>query len=121
VFGLRDRDNGSWRRDFGVMKKRFIFLGLILIVLTGIIFIISRWASSSELVLEGVVETNIYPHYSEVSGKIIELPVQLGQEVKAGDVLAVLDDSNERFALEQLEKKPGQKTSCPIRINCWSG
>jgi HlyD family secretion protein len=91
------------------MKKRFIFVGLILIVLTGSIFIISRWASSSDLVLEGVVETNIYPHYSEVSGKIIELPVQLGQEVKAGDVLAVLDDSNERFALEQLEKTLAKK------------
>jgi len=85
-------------------KKRFIFLGLMLIVLAAIIFIISRLVSSSGLTLEGVVETNIYPHYSEVSGKIIELPVQLGQEVKAGDVLAVLDDSKERFALEQLEK-----------------
>jgi len=44
-----------------------------------------------------------------VSGKIIELPVQLGQEVKAGDVLAVLDDSNERFALKQLEKTLAKK------------
>jgi len=37
------------------MKKRLIFLGLIIIVLAGIIFIISRRALSSELLLEGVV------------------------------------------------------------------
>lgn len=90
------------------MKKRFMLLGPILIVLIGSIFVISRW-TSSDLVLEGVVETNIYAHYSEVSGKIIELPVELGQEVKVGDVLAVLDDSKERFALEQLEKTLAKK------------
>jgi HlyD family secretion protein len=85
-------------------KKRLMLLGPILVVLLGGIFLISYWTSPSELVLEGVVETNIYAHYSEVAGKIIELPVELGQEVKAGDVLAVLDDSKERFALEQLDK-----------------
>ena len=86
------------------MKKRAVFIGLVLIVLIGGIFLVNRWGSSAELVLEGVVETNIYAHYSEVSGKILELPVELGQEVKAGDVLVVLDDSKERYALEQLEK-----------------
>lgn len=60
--------------------------------------------SPEGLALEGVVETNIYGHYSEVSGKIIEMPVELGQEVKDGEVIAVLDDTQERHALEQLEQ-----------------
>lgn len=84
------------------MKKRLIAVGIMLIVITGILLI--KNFSSSGLVLEGVVETNIYPHYSEVSGKIIDLPIDLGQKVKTGDVLAVLDDRNERYALEQAEE-----------------
>ena len=89
------------------MKKRSIFLGLLFIGLTGIVLI--SGCSSSGLVLEGIVETAIYPHYSEVSGKIIEMPIELGQEVKAGDVIAVLDNKNERHALEQLEKTMAKK------------
>ncbi len=65
--------------------------------------------SSSDLVLDGVVETTIYAHYCEAAGKIIELPIELGQEVKAGAVLAVLDDSNEQYALKQLEKTLAKK------------
>jgi HlyD family secretion protein len=91
-----------------VIKKRSISLGLILIGLIGIMLTIGG-CSSSGLVLEGIVETTIYPHYTEVSGKIIEMPIELGQEVKAGDILAVLDDSNERHALEQLEKTLAKK------------
>lgn len=85
------------------MKKRLVLVGLILIVIAGIWFILSR-SSSSVLAVEGIVETNIYAHYSEVSGKIIELPIEVGQEVKAGDVLAVLDDSNEQYSLKQQEE-----------------
>lgn len=60
-------------------------------------------SSSSGIKLDGAVEADILSHYSEVSGKILEMPVELGQAVKKGDLLAVLDDSNERKALEQLE------------------
>ena len=84
------------------MKKRLILVGIILIVIIGILLKIHFFPSN--LVLAGVVETSIYPHYSEVSGKIIELPIDLGQEVKIGNVLAVLDDKNEQYALEQMEE-----------------
>ena len=89
------------------MKKRLIVVGIILIVIIGILLI--NHFSSSDLVLEGVVETSIYPHYSEVSGKIIELPIDLGQEVKTEDVLAILDDRNEQYALEQMEETLAKK------------
>lgn len=85
------------------MKKRTVFLGPVCIGLA-VVMLFMGGCSPAEPVFEGVVETNIYGHYSEVGGKIIELPVEPGQEVKVGDVIAVLDDTNERYALEQLEK-----------------
>lgn len=97
------------------MGKRLIFAGLLLII------IVSTWLAikhntSSHLVLHGVVETNIYAHYCEVSGKITELPIELGQVVKAGDVLAVLDDSNERYALKQLEETLAKKQAILVEL-----
>ena len=99
------------------MKKeqislKSLFIGLIVTLLT-----ISGCSSTSDLVLEGVVETTIYGHYSEVSGKITELPVELSQEVKAGDVLAVIDNSNEKYALEQLEKTLAKKQALLSELN----
>lgn len=85
------------------MKKRLVILGIFALGICVAIFIKGVF-SSAGLVLKGTVETNIYAHYSEVSGKITELPVELGQKVKAGDVLAVLDDRKERYALEQLKE-----------------
>lgn len=85
------------------MTKDSIRLGIIFLGLAAAVWSLAG-CSTAEPVFEGVVETNIYAHYSEVSGKIIELPVELGQEVKAGDVIAVLDDTSERNALEQLEQ-----------------
>jgi HlyD family secretion protein len=52
--------------------------------------------------VEGRVEADILSHCAEVSGKIVAAPFVLGQPVRAGDVLAVLDTRQEAFALEQL-------------------
>lgn len=60
-------------------------------------------SQKTDLVLKGVVETHLYAHYSEAAGKITELPIELGQEVKAGDVIAIIDNSNQKYTLEQLE------------------
>lgn len=90
------------------MRKRLIIIGLVLIVIAVGWFAKDRYFSS-DLVLEGIVETTIYAHYSEVPGKIIQLPIELGQEVKAGDVLTVLDDSNEQYALKQFEETLAKK------------
>ncbi len=91
------------------MQKRPISFGFLFLGLIGFILTASGCSSPSGLVLTGIAETGIYAHYSEVSGKISQLNVELGQAVKAGDVLAVLDDSNERYALEQLEQALARK------------
>ena len=53
--------------------------------------------------LIGEVEATIYPHKTEVSGKILEMPISLGSEVKKGDALAVLDSTGLRYEIEQME------------------
>ena len=58
--------------------------------------------------ITGKVEAEIYANPVEVSGKVLEVPVELGQKVSAGDVLAVLDDSDGRFTCEQLAQTLAQ-------------
>ncbi len=48
------------------------------------------------------METDVYSQYCEVPGKIVDIPIQLGQQVRKGDVIAIIDDSNEKYLLEQL-------------------
>lgn len=58
----------------------------------------------NQIKVEGIVEAEVQPYYSEVSGQILKLPVTLGQEVKKGDILAVIDDTDAKYALEQAEQ-----------------
>ncbi|MEA4901650.1 HlyD family secretion protein [Desulfitobacterium sp.] len=83
------------------MKCAFKIAGLLFFCLT--LAGCSPFQQSTSLVLKGVVETQILSHYSEVPGKIIQLPIELGQHVKSGDLIAKLDDSDEQYALEQLK------------------
>jgi len=74
-----------------------------------LIALISGCTGGKDLELSGVVETSIISHYSEVSGKIITMPLELGQEIKAGEVIAVIDDSGQQYALEQLQATAAKK------------
>lgn len=62
------------------------------------------WINSGTDTVKGKVEQVIIPHYSEVSGKIVELHIQQGQTVQAGDVLAVIDSSTQQNSIAQLEQ-----------------
>lgn len=64
---------------------------------------------SDEVVIKGRVEADIVSHTAEVSGKLLEVAVELGQEVAAGDVLAQIDRSSQEYAIEQLEQALIQK------------
>ena len=56
-----------------------------------------------ELKLMGEVEGTIYSHVAEVPGKILEMKIELGSPVKAGDLIARLDNTDEKYALEQMQ------------------
>lgn len=90
-------------------KKRI----LILLVLT-LILALATWyylgsGNFGEIRLKGRAEAVVYTHAAEVAGKITESPVQLGQSVGEGDILFVLDDRDQVYALEQLELTLEQK------------
>lgn len=53
--------------------------------------------------LVGLAQSVLYPHMSEVTGKILEMPIELGQQVTEGDLLAVIDNTDETYALAQLK------------------
>ena len=81
------------------MRKTPVVLTLIL-AMTALV----GCSSQSNKVIQGVIEAPILSQVCEVSGKIVSLEVQLGQEVKQGDIIAQLDDSDSKYALEQLEE-----------------
>lgn len=85
--------------------KGFLVLFVVLVGLIGW----QWWQQAQSDVLPGVVEREIVPHYSIVAGQIVQQPVQLGQPVKAGDVLAVLDCRDQQYTVAQLEQAVVQK------------
>jgi len=85
------------KKDIPVKKivPLFVLLTIIILIFFGIL-------RAGNLNLPGEVEGTIYPQISEVSGKIIEMNIQLGSPVKKGDLIARLDSTNQRYNLEQL-------------------
>ncbi|HWQ78583.1 MAG TPA: HlyD family efflux transporter periplasmic adaptor subunit [Anaerovoracaceae bacterium] len=80
--------------------KKKIIPPLILIVIIALIafFYVNRSQNYT-----GVVEATILSNTSEVSGKILEMPVEIGQHVSKGDVIARIDTTNQEYAYKQLE------------------
>lgn len=87
------------------MNKKMIPVLLLLIIGIGGGLYYWCWGRdrSNELVLRGEVEGTTYSQICEVAGKIIEMPIELGGPVKAGDLIARLDNSDQKYALEQLQ------------------
>ena len=81
-------------------KKKLIPVLLAAILAIGAVI----WLSSGTDTVKGRVEQVIVPHYSETSGKIAELHIQQGQQVQAGDILAVIDSSAQQNSIAQLEQ-----------------
>ena len=85
------------------MKKKIIPVFLLLIVCGGIFFWHRGRDRSKELVLRGEVEGTTYSQIAEVAGKIIEMKVELGSSVKVVDLIARLDNTDQKYTLEQLQ------------------
>jgi len=81
--------------------KKFAPLIILLILVCG--FFGFRLIRGNDLVLRGEVEGTIYSQISEVPGRIIEMNIELGSPVKAGDIIAQLDSTDQKYLLEQLE------------------
>lgn len=57
----------------------------------------------------GVVEATVLSHSAEVSGKILNISVNLGEHVSAGDIIAEIDSTDQQYELEQLQLTVDQK------------
>ena len=74
------------------MKSRFpIVLGVIL--LGAIVYYFVSTNRSSDLVLIGTVDANQVIVSSKITGRIVELTAQEGTQVKAGDLIAKIDNA----------------------------
>lgn len=98
-------------------KKKIIPLLVLIVVIALVAFFYGR--SSQNYI--GVVEATILSHTSEVSGKIQEMPVELGQHVSKGDVIAKIDDTNQNYAYEQLQLTLEKKKLALSELEVGSG
>jgi len=80
-------------------KKKIIPLLALIVVIALIAFFYGQNSQT----YTGVVEATILSSTSEVSGKILEMPVELGQHVSKGDLIAKIDDTDQKYACEQLK------------------
>ena len=80
-------------------RKKIAPVVLLLIIISGAIY----YFSGRDVSFTGIAEAVIITNPAEISGKIVESRISIGQEVKAGDVIAVIDSKELLYALEQLE------------------
>lgn len=80
-------------------KKKIIPLIVIVVIASLTVFFYQK----SNQYFTGVVEATILSHTSEVSGKIIEMPVDLGQHITKGGIIAIIDSTEQEYAYEQLK------------------
>lgn len=79
------------------MKKLLILILSVLLILTGCS------TKSDKLTLKGNIENNIIPVTSTVSGKIIQMNKHQGEDVKKGEIIALIDDTNQKYVVDQLQ------------------
>jgi HlyD family secretion protein len=53
--------------------------------------------------IKGEVQNNIISANSTAAGKIVEMKAEQGQRVKKGDIIAVIDNTNQKYAVDQLQ------------------
>jgi HlyD family secretion protein len=76
----------------------------ILICILFIAFIASGCsAKSGNLILKGDIQNNIISATSTVPGRIIEMNKQQGEPVKKGDIIAIIDNINQKYTVDQLQ------------------
>ncbi len=98
-------------------KKRIIPLLVLIVIAALIMFFYGRGSQN----YTGVVEATIISTTSEVSGKILEIPVELGQHVSKGDVIAKIDSTNQEYAYEQLQLTLDKKKIALSELEVGSG
>ncbi|UQZ81053.1 p-hydroxybenzoic acid efflux pump subunit AaeA [Paenibacillus konkukensis] len=95
------------------MKKRAALSIVMVLLLSGC----SLRTGSAGTEIKGSVEFNKMSAVSTVAGKIIEMNKGQGEPVKKGDILAVIDPANQKYAAEQLEAVVAMKKAKLEELN----
>ena len=80
------------------MKKLFMCSFLILSITTT-----GCSSNLNILTLKGDIQNNIISATSTTSGKIIEMKKNQGEAVKKGDTIAVIDNTNQKYVVDQMQ------------------
>ncbi|NPV45411.1 MAG: HlyD family efflux transporter periplasmic adaptor subunit [Armatimonadetes bacterium] len=94
------------RRQHGPPRAVRIAVPIVLVAATAAVVayrVHARQASSGDLRVSGIVEARTIEVASEVAGRVIECPVQEGEQVVAGQVLCVVASEPTAAAVEQAE------------------
>jgi len=87
------------------MKRLFMCSLFVLFISTGCS------SNSNSLTLKGDIQNNIISATTTISGKIIEMKKQQGEIVKKGDVIAIIDNTNQKYVVDQLQAVVNMKKS----------
>ena len=99
-------------------NKKKILPSLIIVVIIALIVFLYGMSGQK---YTGVVEATILSNTSEVSGKILEMPVELGQKVSKGDVIAIIDSTDLKYSYEQLKLTMEKKKKAAADLTIGSG
>jgi len=103
-----------------VFRHKFIFIGLLIVIVVGTYFIFGRGASSTETryVVNSVTKETLVNSVSgtgqvatasdseiksKVSGELLSLKIKNGQEVKVGEILATIDSTDAQKSVRDAE------------------
>lgn len=78
------------------MKRIFIWILLAMLLLAGC-------GKKSSVTLKGDIQNDVVSASSTVGGKITVMKKNQGEEVKKGDLIAVMDNSNQKYQVAQLQ------------------
>src|SRR5260370_18357419 len=96
------------------MKRRIPILIVLAALIIAGVYLYPRFTKNSKPQNELVLSGNIEAHESLVSfkvqGRIVELPVEEGQSIQAGELLARLenDDYKQRVLIDDANERGGQ-------------
>jgi len=76
---------------------------LILVLLVAVPLMTGCSSSRGSVTIKGEVQNIIVSSNTTVAGKIVQMNVQQGQSVKKGDVIAVIDNTNQKYIVDQLQ------------------
>ena len=91
------------------MKKK-LAVSVVVLVLITLSVLGNRYLNrpTDTITYSGTIEGTELPVQPELGGRIVDLPVREGQIIKAGDIVAKLEDSQAKISLDSAKVQQAQ-------------